>query len=69
MNNQYSVTKGIWKGVGAIITAAIMLTAFAGFSDITLWGLLEQYLKPLLGSLTLTGVLIFAKNWVKFHTA
>lgn len=63
---QYSLTKGIKKGLTALIPIAVALVTFAGFSDVTLWGLLEQYVKPILGGTTIVGVLTVVLNWAKF---
>lgn len=43
------------------------LVAFTGFSDLTIWGLLEQYLKPALGGLTVGGAIAVAVNYFKFQ--
>ena len=67
--SKYSYKKGFGKGLLAFATSALgigtVLIAFAGLSDATLWGLLETYLKPVLGTLTVGGVAAFATNWVK----
>lgn len=57
--------KGLW---GAIAVAGAW-AAFAGMSDVTIWGLLETYLKPLLGSITVGGVIIMAKNYISIKKA
>ena len=62
----YSFKKGIYKGLLSLLAIGGGIIAFAGFSDLTIWGLLEQYLKPVLGSLTVGGVIAVAINFFKF---
>jgi len=64
---KYSLKKGLFKGLLSFIAVGGGLIAFAGFSDLTIWGLLETYLKPVLGTLSVGGVLAIATNWVKFQ--
>ena len=67
-NKTYSLKKGVIKAALYTLTTVGALVAFAGFSDLTIWGLVEQYLKPVLGSLTVGGVITLLINWVKFKT-
>ncbi len=62
---EYSFTKGVAKSVVPVLVAVGTLVAFAGFSDLTIWGLLETYVKPFVGSLTVGGALALAANWLK----
>ncbi len=64
---EYSFKKGLSKGLIAVLTGATMLVAFAGFSDITVWDLVVTYVKPVLGTLTVGGVLGVVTNFVRFH--
>ena len=64
---KYSLNIGIRKGLISAGTIVVAMVAFAGFSDLTIWGLLEQYLKPLLGMTTVGGLLTMALNYVKFQ--
>lgn len=64
----YSFKKGFTKALVQLLTVGGALVAFAGFSDLSIWGLVEQYLKPALGSFTVGGVIAFAINYVKFHS-
>ena len=63
----YSVKKGIGKGLVQLLTAVGALVAFAGFSDIELWSLVEEHLRPTLSGITVGGVVAFAINYVKFN--
>ena len=63
----YSFKKGLGKGLLSLLSVGGGLIAFAGFSDLTIWGLLETYLKPVLATLTVGGVITVATNWVKFN--
>lgn len=62
---KYSFKKGAVKGLVSLLSIGGAIVAFAGFSDLTIWGLLEQYVKPVLGSLTVGGVITIAVNYVK----
>lgn len=62
---QYSFKKGFGKGLVSLIAIAGAMIAFAGFSDLTIWGLIEQYLKPVLGSLTVGGAITMLLNYIK----
>lgn len=61
----YSFKKGLGKGLASAITFALGLAAFAGFSDVSLWDLVETYIKPILGSMTVAGALTIALNYIK----
>lgn len=61
----YSFKKGLSKGVVSALTALIVMVTFAGFSDMTIWELVEQYLKPVLGSMTVGGAITMALNYFK----
>lgn len=65
MSVQYSFTKGLWKMLGTVGMIAFAFATFAGFSDLTLWDLIETYIKPLVGTLTVGGLLKLAINYVK----
>ncbi len=62
---QYSIKKGLSKGLISALTIGAAMLVFAGFSDITIWGLLEQYLKPVLGSLTVGAAITMLINYLK----
>ena len=63
----YSFKKGLLKGLLSLLAVGGGLVAFTGFSDLTIWGLLEQYLKPALGGLTVGGAIAVAVNYFKFQ--
>ena len=61
----YSLKKGFSKGVASALTALAALVAFAGFSDLQIWDLVVQYVKPVVGSITVGGAITIALNYVK----
>lgn len=65
----YSFGKGLVKGLLGVLTVASSMLALTAFSDISLWGLLETYLKPLLGSLTVGGLVAMLINWLRFRSS
>lgn len=68
---QYSLTKGIGKGLTAVALFAaaalvtLVATHFTSLYDASLWDLATQYLKPVLSTLTVGGILTFGLNWLK----
>lgn len=67
MEKVYSFKVGLGKGLLSLLAVAGALVAFAGFSDLTLWDLMVRYVQPVLGSLTVGGIITIAVNWIKFH--
>mgnify|MGYP001564544893 CR=1 FL=1 len=63
--NNYDYKQGALKGVKFVLTALVALAVASGFSEVTLWELLEKYLKPLLGTLSVGGLLAITQNYVK----
>jgi hypothetical protein len=61
----YSLKKGITKGAVSALTVTAALVTFAGFSDLTIWELIEKYIKPLVGSATVGGLITMALNYIK----
>lgn len=66
---KYDVKKGLIKGALGILTAVAFFVSFSTFSDQSIWGLLETYLKPILGSLTVSGALAMGINALKFRAS
>jgi len=62
----YSFTYGLRKAALYSLTAIGTLVAFAGFSEIQIWDLIEQYVRPVVGSLTVGGAVTMAINYVRF---
>lgn len=65
-NKTYSLKKGLLKATLYSLTTIGTIVAFAGFSDLTIWGLVEQYLKPVFGSLTVGASITMLINFVRF---
>lgn len=63
---KYSFKKGLFKGFVSALTILAAMVAFAGFSDMTIVSLIETYLFPVLGSLTVGGVITIVRNYFKF---
>lgn len=61
----YSFKKGIVKGLISLLSVTGAILALTAFSDITLWELVEKYLKPVLGSLTVGGLITIVINYLK----
>lgn len=64
---KYSLKIGARKASLHLLTVIAALVAFAGFSDLMVWELLEKYVKPVIGSLSVGAVIALAINWIKFH--
>lgn len=63
---KYSFTYGLKKAALYSLTGIGTLVAFAGFSDVEIWSLLEEYVRPAIGSLTVGGAVTMAINYVRF---
>jgi hypothetical protein len=61
----YSIKKGFEKGIVSGLTVALAVVAFAGFSDVTVWSLVETYIKPFVGSVTIGAVITMTINYIK----
>ena len=66
---QYSFGKGLKKALVSVLVIAGAFAVFAGVSDLVVWDLFEQYLKPALAGLTVGGLLTLALNWIKVRAA
>ena len=63
----YSLKKGLLKGGFSLLSIIGAGLAFTTFSDLSLWSLVEQYIKPLVGSLTVGGLVAITINYFKFR--
>ena len=61
----YDIKTGLGKGIKFALTGIAALALVSGFSELTLWGLLETYLKPILGIISVGAVLAWLQNLVK----
>jgi len=66
MEKEYSFKKGLKKGLLSLLAVGGGLIAFAGFSDITIVSLIETHVFPLLGTLSIGGIIAIVTNWAKF---
>jgi hypothetical protein len=64
--NEYSFKKGVIKGLISLLSITGFIVAFSGFADFTLWQLLETYIKPVLGGLSVGAAITIAVNYLKF---
>lgn len=68
---QYSLSVGVRKSLIQValfgVSALVMFLAYSHQALLTtpLWVLAEQYIKPVLGTLSLGGLLTLAVNWLK----
>ncbi len=62
---KYSLAKGLGKGITWVLTVAVSFLVVSGYSDISVWGLLEKYAKPALDTLTIGAILTMILNYVK----
>lgn len=62
---QYSFTKGLSKGAVSLLSIAGAMVVFAGVSDLTVWSLIEEYLKPVFSALTVGGAITMVINYLK----
>lgn len=61
----YSLKKGGIKFIISVLTIVGAGLAFTAFADMTLWGILEKYLKPILKGLTVGGSITLILNYLK----
>jgi len=67
MKQGYSFKKSFRKGIVSILTVAIAGTVFLGIGETQLWDLIVTHLKPVLGTLTVTGFLTLSLNFIKHN--
>lgn len=66
---KYKLSKGFWKAVKTIGSGVVLLVVFAGLGDVSIWDLAVQYVKPIVGALTVTGLLTMIVNYAKVKSA
>lgn len=66
MEKTYSFKKGLGKGLLSLLAILGSIVALAGFADVSIWDLVVNNIKPLLGSLTVGGLITIVINYVKF---
>lgn len=67
MYPSYSFKKGLGKGAIFVLQGAATIAVFTGFADVSLWDLIVQYVKPIVGGLTIGGAIAVATNFVKYN--
>lgn len=67
-NMTYSFSKGLFKGFQSVLVIAISLVALGGLSDISIGSLITTYIMPVVGSLTVGGVLTIILNYIKIKS-
>ena len=63
----YSFKKSLAKGAMFVLQAAATLVIVTGVSDIALWDLIEQHIRPIIGGVTIGGAIAIATNFVKYN--
>ena len=64
---EYSIKKGLYKGLGFATTALVTILIVSGLSDVLIWDLIVTYIKPIVGTLTVGGLVTMASNYAKFR--
>lgn len=67
MYPSYSFKKSLGKGVLFVLQMTATIVVVTGVSDIQLWDLVEQYIKPILTGISIGGVIAIATNFVKYN--
>lgn len=67
MKATYSFKKSIGKGLLFILQAAAAVAVVTGFAEISLWDLIVEHVKPVVGTLTVGGLIVIATNYVKYN--
>ena len=65
----YSFKKGMYKAFLSMLTFAGAMIAFTKFGDLSIWEILEGYLKPILGAMTVSGAITILINFIKVKTS
>lgn len=64
----YKLSKGVSKALLYSLSTGATLIAFANFSDVLVWDLIVEYIKPAIGSISVGGIMTIVINWVRFHS-
>ncbi len=67
MKADYSFKKSAGKGLLFILQGAAAVLVVTGFAEISIWDLIVQYVKPIVGTLTIGGAIALATNYVKYN--
>lgn len=67
MKYGYSFKKSFGKGIVWILQLAAAAAVVSGFSEISLWDLVVKYVQPIVGTLTVGGLIAIATNYVKYN--
>lgn len=67
MKPEYSFKKSVGKGLIFILQAVAAILVVTGIAEISIWDLIVEYVKPIVGTLTLGGAIAIATNYVKFN--
>ncbi len=65
---KYSFKIGFWKGVVSAGIILLAIIAFFGFSDMTIVSIIETYIFPVLGSMTIGGAITMLLNYAKVRS-
>jgi len=66
---EYKLSKGIKKAITSALTILVAMIAFSGFADVSIWDLMANYLKPVLGAMTVGGAVTLLLNYLKIKWA
>ena len=61
----YSLKKGLYKGLKFVLVGLVAVVAVVGLSDVVIWDLIVEYVKPIAGTLTIGTALTMALNFIK----
>jgi hypothetical protein len=61
----YSFTKGFWKAVKKALSFALLVAVFFNLAENNIWDLVVHYIKPILETMTIGGVITLALNFIK----
>jgi hypothetical protein len=62
---EYKLSKGVKKGIISALTFLFAFLAFGGIAELPLWDLVVQYIKPILGAMTVGGAITMLLNYLK----